>query len=181
MSMIAAIVGRVLLAAMFIVSGLQKIADPTPTAQMLSATNLPANLAMPTGVFEVVAGILLAIGLMTRLTAIVLAVFVALTIFFFHHDFTDPIQGILALKNVAIIGGLLMVFAYGQVSWRIDTWKERDKRHDAEVALARAEARGEALEHNRTVVVDREPVVERRGFFRPRRSAADRIDGDPRT
>ena len=67
MSVIAAVVGRLFLAAMFIVSGLQKIADPGPTAQMLSATNLPANFTVPTGAFEVVAGLLLAVGLMTRL------------------------------------------------------------------------------------------------------------------
>ena len=153
--MIAAIIGRVLLAAMFIVSGLQKIADPTPTAQMLSATNLPANLAMPTGVFEVVAGILLAIGLMTRLTAIVLAVFVALTIFFFHHDFTDPIQGILALKNVAIIGGLLMVFAYGQMRGSYDYMRERRRTYDAELRAARAEGKAEgAMTGPRAVVTD---------------------------
>ncbi len=155
MSLIAAIIGRVLLAAMFIVSGLQKIADPTPTAQMLSATNLPANLAMPTGVFEVVAGILLAIGLMTRLTAIVLAVFVALTIFFFHHDFTDPIQGILALKNVAIIGGLLMVFAYGQMRGSYDYMRERRRTYDAELRAARAEGKAEgAMTGPRAVVTD---------------------------
>ena len=143
MSLIAAIVGRLLLAVMFIVSGLQKIADPGPTAQMLADTNLPTSLALPTGLFEVVAGILLAIGLMTRLIAIVLAAFVALTIFFFHHDFADPIQGILALKNVAIIGGLLMVFAYGQMRGSYDYMRERRKTYDAELRAARAEGRAE--------------------------------------
>ena len=65
MSLIAAVLGRFLIAIMFIVSGLQKIVDPGPTGQMLAATNLPANFAVPTGVFELVAGVMLAIGLMT--------------------------------------------------------------------------------------------------------------------
>jgi putative oxidoreductase len=52
MSMIAAIIGRLLLAALFIVSGLQKLVDPGPTAAMLEATNLPANFALPTGLFR---------------------------------------------------------------------------------------------------------------------------------
>jgi putative oxidoreductase len=143
MSTIAAVIGRLLLALMFIVSGLQKIADPGPTAQMLAGTNLPANLALPTGVFEVVAGLLLAIGLMTRLTAIVLFVFVGLTIFFFHNDFADPLQGTLALKNLAIMGGLLMTFAYGQVRGTVDYMRERRKRYDAELRAARAEGRVE--------------------------------------
>ena len=155
MSMIAAVIGRVLIAVMFIVSGLQKIADPGPTAQMLAGTNLPANLALPTGVFEVVAGVLLAVGLMTRLTALVLFVFVGLTIFFFHNQFTDPLQGTLALKNLAIMGGLLMTFSYGQVRGTFDYMRERRKTYDAELRAARAEGRAEgATAAPRTVVTD---------------------------
>jgi putative oxidoreductase len=145
MSLIAAVIGRLLLAVMFVVSGLQKIADPAPTAQMLAATNLPATFALPTGVFEVVAGALLAIGLMTRLVAIVLAGFVALTIFFFHNEFADPLQGTLALKNLAIVGGLLMTFAYGQVRGTFDYMRERRRTYDAELRAARAEGRAEAV------------------------------------
>lgn len=112
---------------------------------------------------------------MTRLVAIVLAGFVALVTLLFHTQITEPLQGVMALKNLAIIGGLLMVFAYGQVSWRVSTWKERAARHDAEVAAARAEARADALEHNRTVAVEgTAPVIERRGFFDRRRADRDR-------
>src|SRR6478735_8034810 len=145
MSTIAAVIGRLLLAVMFIVSGLQKIADPGPTGQMLIATNLPANFALPTGVFELVTGVLLAIGLMTRLVSVVLFVFVGLTIFFFHHDFTDPLQGTLALKNLAIMGGLLMTFAYGQVRGTFDYMRERRKTYDAELRAARAEGKAEGV------------------------------------
>ena len=144
MSLIAAVIGRLFLAVMFIVSGVQKIVDPGPTAQMLAATNLPTNFALPTGVFELVAGLLLAIGLMTRLVSIVLAVFVGLTIFFFHNQFADPLQGTLALKNLAIMGGLLMTFAYGQVRGTFDYMRERRKRYDADLRAARAEGRAEA-------------------------------------
>ena len=155
MSMIAAVLGRLLLAVMFVVSGLQKVADPGPTAQMLTATNLPASLALPTGVFELVAGILLAIGLMTRLVAIVLFGFVGLTIFFFHNEFADPLQGTLALKNLAIMGGLLMTFAYGQVRGTVDYMRERRRTYDAELRAARAEGLAEgAATAPRTVVTD---------------------------
>jgi len=155
MSLIAAVVGRLFLAVMFVVSGLQKLMDPGPTAQMLTATNLPADFALPTGAFELVAGVLLAIGLMTRLVAIVLAGFVGLTIFFFHNDFADPLQGTLALKNLAIMGGLLMTFAYGQVRGTVDYMRERRKRYDAELRAARAEGRMEgATAAPGTVVTD---------------------------
>lgn len=184
MAWIAAIVGRLCLAALFVFAGIGKLMDPAGTAQFITSTTaLPGSLAVPTGIFEVVAGLLLAIGFMTRLVAIVLAGFVALTTLLFHYQVTDPMQAQTALRNLAIIGGLLMVFAYGQVSWRLGAWKERDRRHDAEVAAARAEARADALEHNRTVVVDRAAPVapERRGFFSRRRMVADRTDGDPLT
>jgi len=163
MSTIAAIIGRILLGALFIISGLQKIAAPEGTASYIeSVTTLPGSLALPTGIFEVVAGALLAIGLMSRLVSIVLAVFVALTIMFFHNEFTDPTQGTQALKNVAIIGGLLMVFAYGQMRWSYDHIKaerrgeaaarEAELRaHEAELAAARAEGRAAA---SGTVVTD---------------------------
>jgi putative oxidoreductase len=144
MSLIAAVIGRLLLAVMFIVSGLQKIVDPGPTAQLLEATNLPANLALPTGLFELVAGVLLAIGLMTRLVAVVLAAFAALTIFFFHNQFADPLQGTLALKNLAIIGGLLTVFAYGQMRGSYDYMRAQRRTYKAEVRAAHAEGRAEA-------------------------------------
>ena len=168
MSWIAAVIGRLLLAVMFLVSGLQKIADPGPTGQMLAATNLPASLALPTGLFEAIAGVLLAIGLMTRLVSIVLAGFVALTIFFFHNQFADPLQGTLALKNLAIIGGLLMTFAYGQMRGSYDYLREKRRTHTAEVRAAHAEGRIEgaaAAPHAVVTDVDGNGV----GTVRPKR------------
>ncbi|MBL8658033.1 MAG: DoxX family protein [Altererythrobacter sp.] len=175
MAWIAAIVGRLCIAVLFVVAGVGKLTDPAGTAQFITSnTTLPGTLAVPTGIFEIVAGLLLALGFMTRLVAIVLAGFVALATLLFHYQVTDPMQAQTALKNLAVFGGLLMVFAYGQVSWRISTWKERDRRHTAEVAAARAEARADAIEQDRT-------VTERTGFFSRRRTVADRTDGDPRT
>lgn len=183
MAWIAAIVGRLCLAVLFVFAGIGKLADLAGTAQYItSMTTLPGSLAAPTGIFEIVAGLLLALGFMTRLVAIVLAGFVALTTVLFHYQITDPLQAQTAMRNIAIIGGLLMVFAYGQVSWRMSSWKERDRRHDAEVAAARAEERADALERNRTAAVDRTAPVapERRGFFSRRRTVADHGDGNPR-
>lgn len=182
MAALAAIIGRLCIAALFVVAGIGKLADPAGTAQYIaSATDLSPSLAVPAGIFEVVAGLLLGLGFMTRLVAIVMAGFVAVTTLLFHYQISDPMHMQAALKNLAIFGGLLMVFAYGQVSWRMATWRERAGRHDAELAAARAEARADAATHDRTVVVEREPVSERRGFFSRRRTVVDRTDGDPRT
>ena len=159
MSMIAALIGRILLAVIFIVSGIGKIMDPAPASGMMASVGLPANMALGVGIFELVAGVLLAIGLMTRLVSIVLFVYVALTILFFHNALADPAQQVNALKNLAIMGGMLMVFAYGQMRWSYDHWRARDKLRDADIRLAHAEGRAEgataaAAEHTTTVVRD---------------------------
>jgi putative oxidoreductase len=172
MATLAAIIGRLCIAALFILSGINKLLEPAATAGYISSTTtLPGSLALPTAIFEIVAGLLLGLGIMTRLVAVVLAGFVALATLLFHSQITDPMQQLAASKNLAIFGGLLMVFAYGQVSWRVSTWKERARRHDAEVAAARAEGRAEAVA----------PAPRGGGLFNRRRSVADRTDGDPRT
>ncbi len=152
MSAIAAFIGRLLIALLFILSGIPKIIDPTGAASLLEAANLPGSLAQTTGIFEVVAGLLLALGVMTRLVSILLFGFTLLTIFFFHNQFGDPMQAAQAMKNVAIAGGLLMVFAYGHMYWGYDRMRAQrkgeveaadanERAHEAELKAARAEGR----------------------------------------
>ena len=143
MSMIAALIGRILLAVIFIVSGIGKVMDPAPAAAMLSGVGLQASWALPVGIFEIAAGLLLVIGLMTRLVALALFVYVGLTILFFHSAWTDPAQQVNALKNLAIMGGMLMVFAYGQMRWSYDHWRARDQVRKAELRAAHAEGKAE--------------------------------------
>lgn len=144
MAMIAAILGRLMLAALFILSGIQKVMAPGGTAEYIeSRTTLPGTFALGIGIFEIVAGLLLALGLMTRLVSIILAAFTLATIFFFHNQFTDPAEGVQALKNIAIAGGLLMVFAYGQVRGTFDHYRSQRKVQDAELRAARAEGKAE--------------------------------------
>jgi putative oxidoreductase len=149
--MIAAIVGRIMLAVIFILAGLGKIMDPAGTAQYIeSASTLPGSLALPTGVFELVCGLMLAIGALTRFVSILLAGFCLLTIFFFHNQFGDQLQSTQALKNIAMTGGLLMVFAYGQMRGSFDHMRERNRARKAELRAAHAEGKAEGMAH-RTV------------------------------
>ena len=145
MATIAAVLGRILLGALFIFAGFGKVMDPAGTAAYMEAESpIPGSLAFAAGVFEIVAGLVLASGFMTRITAGLLIGFTALATLFFHEKVTDPTQAAMALKNLAIIGGLLMVFAYGQVRGQLGLWKERDRANEAEVRAARAEAKAEA-------------------------------------
>lgn len=156
MSKLAAIIGRFLIALIFIVSGASKLMDVAGTDAMMTGVGLPPGLAIPTGLFELLAGLCLAAGFMVRLVSVLLAGFVALTILFFHHQFTDPMQRIMALKNLGLIGGLALAFAHSQM-WSHYYAISRERRgelatrsvegrlHDAELRAARAEARADAL------------------------------------
>ena len=163
MSTIAAVLGRILLALIFIVSGAGKLMAPATFESMITGVGLPAGLAIPTGLFEIAAGLCLAVGLMTRLTSVLLFGFVALATLFFHNRFNEPDQMVAALKNLAIMGGLLLVFAHSQMWWSWDSIR-RDRRgelaarsaeeraRDAELRAARAEGVAEALGGDKVVV-----------------------------
>lgn len=162
MSTIAAVIGRILLAVIFVVSGVTKLFTIPETQAAMAGVGLPAGLAMPTGIFEIVAGLCLALGLATRLASTALFVFVALATLMFHNRFTDPVQSAMALKNLAIMGGLLLVFAHSQMwyGWErmraqrrgeVEAHDAAERAHEAELRAARAE--GAAATARNTVAV----------------------------
>jgi putative oxidoreductase len=153
MSMIAAVIGRLLLALYFIISGLEKIFDPEEYSALFTSTNLSASFVQPVGIFEAVLGALLAVGLMTRLVSVVLALATLCAIFFFYNQFADPIEGPLALRNMAIIGGLLMTFAYGQMRGSYDHMRAARRAQQAELRAARAEGRVEGVTTGHTTTL----------------------------
>ena len=169
MSMIAVFIGRLFIAVIFVVSGVNKLIHVSDTSAMISTSGLPGGLAIPVGLFELVAGICIALGIAVRLVSILLAGFVLATILFFHREFTDSVQAMAAMKNLAIAGGLLCLFGYGHTRWSYDALRarrrdelaaHRTQQHatDAELRAARAEGRAEA-----TGTPD---VVEKRPFWR---------------
>lgn len=179
MSTIAAVIGRILIALLFVVSGAMKLLDPGPVSEMLRAANLSPALTIPVALFEVVLGLALALGMVTRLASLLLAGFTVLTILFFHNQFNDPAQLPTILLHVALVGGLLGVFAHSQVWWSMDALRRtrtqeeiaRDadaRAHEAELRAARAEGRAAGVEAapvmDRTVV-EPAPVVRRRKWF----------------
>ena len=85
-------------------------------------------------------------ALRSRISSLVLFVFTLATIYFFHNQVGDPQAVQLALRDLAIAGGLLMVFAYGQASGSVDMWRDRDRARRAELRSARAQARSAEAE-----------------------------------
>lgn len=160
MSTIAAVIGRILIAALFIISGAMKLLAPAVTGQMFEKIGFSQALVVPVALFEIVAGACIAIGLMTRIAALLLAGFTVLTIVFVHNQFSDPTQIGTILSHVALVGGLLLVFAHSQMWWSWDrmrlarrgelaTRSAEDRARDAELRAARAEGVAEALAPDR--------------------------------
>jgi len=110
-----AVTGRLFLAAIFLLSGFGKVADPAATLGYISASGLPlpeAGLAIAILV-EVVGGAALVLGYRTKAVALALAAFSLATAFFFHAQLGDQNQFIHFFKNIAMAGGLLQVAAFG--------------------------------------------------------------------
>lgn len=155
MAGLIAFVGRLFLALLFIHTGIMKLLYPHLIPQMHpGATILQGNLAVAAGIFELVAGLALLLGVMTRLAALLLAGYCLLTALMFHHQIGDASQLVQAEKNIAIAGGLLALFAVSQMRWSYDSMRLRRKgelarrdaevrAHDAELRAARAEGRAE--------------------------------------
>jgi putative oxidoreductase len=130
-----AFIGRVMLALIFIVSGAVKLADIPGTGSYMAGVGLPANLALPVALFEVIGGLMIIFGVFTRLTALVFSAFCLLTALLFHRETADPMQAANAMKNIAIAGGFLCLFAYEGKSWSLDAYRAR-RRREAEARVA---------------------------------------------
>ncbi len=110
------LVGRILIAAIFILSGLSKLSDPAGTMAYIGSVGLPFPAVALAGAVavEVIGGALLISGYRLRSVAAALALFSLVTALFFHAQFADQNQFIHFFKNVAMAGGLLQIVAFGK-------------------------------------------------------------------
>jgi putative oxidoreductase len=114
------VVGRVLLALIFVTSGYGKLADLEGTAGYIASVGLPwpTALAVAAGLFELLAGLALVVGFKARWAAFALGAFTLLASLLFHAYWAAPadqqfVQELMFMKNLAIAGGLFIVAALG--------------------------------------------------------------------
>jgi putative oxidoreductase len=122
-----ALVGRLLLAWMFVPAGFSKIGGYAGTVGYATSAGLPlpevgVSIAI---VIELIGGLMLLVGFKTRWAALALAVFTAVASFFFHNYWATPeaqqmMQKLMFNKNLAIVGGLLAFAAFGPGAFSID-------------------------------------------------------------
>ncbi|SFI25655.1 DoxX family protein [Albimonas pacifica] len=113
-------VARVLLAFIFVYSGFGKLMDPAGTAAYIEYGGLPGVLVWPTIVVELAGGLLVALGLFARISALALAAFSLVAGILYHYLPGQGMEGMEAMnqsihfmKNLGLAGGLLFVAAMG--------------------------------------------------------------------
>jgi putative oxidoreductase len=121
------LVARTLVAAIFVRSGITKILGFAGTWGYMAANGIPQTMTLPllilTIIVEIIGGLCVFLGFKARWGALALFLFLIPATLIFHTNFADQIQTIQFFKNLAIMGGLLMVCAYGSGSLSL----ERDR------------------------------------------------------
>ena len=127
-----ALIGRLLLASLFIPAGIGKLTGFAGTVGYITSKGLPmpevaAGLAI---VVELGVGLMLLVGFQTRWAALVLTLFTLAAGFFFHNYWAVPadqamVQQLMFNKNVAIAGGLLAFAAFGAGAFSLDAKRVR--------------------------------------------------------
>lgn len=110
---VVSLLARFLLSLIFIVSGWNKVSGFEGTVQYMQSFGVPGFLLVPVIALEIGAGLAILFGLLSRWAALALAVFSIAAAFIFHLDFANQTQTIMFMKNLAMAGGLLLLFANG--------------------------------------------------------------------
>jgi putative oxidoreductase len=127
-----ALLGRIAIAAIFLVSGGAKLLDVAGTAAHMARVGIPypETLAMFAGVIEILGALSLIFGAMTRLGALALIVFLIPTTLLFHDFWAQEgdaqrLQLIQFLKNLSLTGGLILLVSYGPGRYSVDSLLRR--------------------------------------------------------
>lgn len=114
------LVGRILIALIFIIAGAGKLMDPAGTAGYMQSAGVPTLFLWPTIALELLGGIAIVLGFQTRIVSYLLAFFCIAAAVLFHMDFSNQMQQILFLKNLAIAGGFLLLASSGATALAVD-------------------------------------------------------------
>ena len=114
------LIGRIFLSALFLIEGVGKLFTQEQVITYMEDYGVPGMLFIPAVVVEILFPLLLIVGYKTRLAALVMALFTLTVAIIFHTDFSDGMQLISFLKNLAIAGGFMIIIAYGSNKFSID-------------------------------------------------------------
>ncbi|WP_407494781.1 DoxX family protein [Pseudooceanicola sp. MF1-13] len=115
------LIGRLLIAFLFLGGAVQKVSDPEPVVQMIASIGLPGVLVWPVALFNLLAAICLIVGPRIQIWALVGALYCLFTSYFHFQLRADPWQVTIVVKNWAIAGGLLILAS--QAPRRFYLWR----------------------------------------------------------
>jgi putative oxidoreductase len=126
---VGALVGRVLLALIFIMSGSAKFTHPAMFAEMMGQAGVSAGLVMlllyASAAIELLGGVLLAVGYQGRWVAAVMVLWLIPVTIVMHAIPGGMLNQVMVMKNLAIMGGLLMVAVQGSGGMSLDAIRAR--------------------------------------------------------
>ena len=124
---IVEVLGRIFISSLFIVEAIRKFFSPDEGMIYMSDYGVPEILFYPSLIFEFVIPLILIAGFKTRFFASLLFLFVLSVTVIFHTDFGNNMQMISFLKNLAIMGGLLIIISNKPQMCSIDYYLESKK------------------------------------------------------
>ena len=124
---IVEVIGRIFISSLFIIEAIRKFFSPDEGMMYMSDYGVPEILFYPSLIFEFVVPLILIAGFKTRFFASLLFLFVLSVTVIFHTDFSNNMQMISFLKNLAIMGGLLIIISNKPQMCSIDYYLESKK------------------------------------------------------
>lgn len=127
------LLGRIFIGWIFVRSGYGKIFDIPAYATTFPARGLPTFMAYIAVPAELFGGLALMLGFATRYAALIMSIFLLVATFSSHRywDFTDAAarraQDSNFYKNVAILGGVFLLFACGAGRFSLDNWLRKQR------------------------------------------------------
>ena len=118
------LIGRVMVSAIFLFSGINKIFNYAGTVGWMEGYGIPGILLVPAIVIEILFPILIIIGYQTRVAAGGLFLFSLVTALIFHLDFGNQMQVIAFLKNIGLAGGMLFLIINGTKDFSFEKKKK---------------------------------------------------------
>ena len=120
MTNILDLIGRVFISFVFLLSGFNKIGSYEGTVNWMESFDIPGIFLIPSIILEIAAPILIMVGYKVKISAALLSLFCIATALIFHNDFSNQMQFISFMKNMALSGGFLFLVVNGAKNFSLD-------------------------------------------------------------
>ena len=127
---------RVIIASYFLAKGVGVIADPSGMTGFLEMNGVPDYLRWPNQAFEIVSALAIMLGFQTRMAAALMAIYLFWSSFILNYIPGDPVALGAFWRDLALIGGLLLLFSHGRGSFALDNMLTHGPRPAADPADA---------------------------------------------